>query len=584
MAYTKHTWEIQELITADKLNNIENGVDAVFTLSHYKSILDFGILGGEENSEFDTNIIINAIKSASNNSQTLYFPSGDYFLNGELPFVDNLNIKASQSANFYKLDDGYTFRSKEGKGYGAGGKHIRIEGGNWIAKEDYSTHIYFNLMHVEDAIFKDMYILRCIDRGHVFDTQACKNIVIDGVTFVGIKTSDERYFTEAIQLDTSTAIGSSNSYEPDTYDGLACEDIVVKNCKTLPEFDENGSILRYAPSLVGIHGQTEGATHHDIKIYDNYLQDVIFRPQAESWPTGGGIHLRNAYDVFIENNTFYRTQPVAHATPELNITISESIGAKDTVADMDPATLYTAYEDVYNIKILNNSFVGMYSTSFESSRPDVGIIRISGSTKYEKNIKNIVISGNIFRDTINPANTDNNTFNTDTPAMYLNNISGISISNNVFESVFSMATIVNTSGLIINNNVLTKVYRTVLKISNSKGKFVGNYIDVTHGKIEILEASTIDIIDNNIYNFSLSNPVAYRSIISQDNTSYGKIQGNVVDYGGDEAAIYTNSAKVFVTNNDVNKIVSYNANAKGLITDNITITENEVASASVVND
>lgn len=29
MAYTPHTWEIDEIITADKLNNLENGVAAV---------------------------------------------------------------------------------------------------------------------------------------------------------------------------------------------------------------------------------------------------------------------------------------------------------------------------------------------------------------------------------------------------------------------------------------------------------------------------------------------------------------------------------------------------------------------------
>jgi len=584
MAYNKHTWETQELITADKLNNIEDGVDAVFNISHYKSILDFGILGGEENSTFDTAIIINAIKTTSNNSQILYFPSGDYYLNGVLPFVDNLNIKASQSANFYKLDGGYTFKSQDGKGYGAGGKHITIEGGKWIGKKDYSTHIYFNIMHLEGALFKDMFILRGVNNGHVFDTQASKNIVFDGVTFVGMKSSDDRYFTEAVQLDSSTAIGSSDSYEQDTYDGLACEDITIKNCKTLPEFDDNGSILTFAPSLVGMHAQTEGTTHHHIKIYDNYMQDTNTRPQAVSWQTGGSIHLRNVYDAVIENNTFYRTKPVAHATSEINIAIGESAISKDSISNVNVTYLDVAYEDVYQIKILNNSFTGMYSTSLDSNREDVGIIRITGSTKYQKNLKEVVVSGNIFKDTINPANINNNTFNTETQIFYISQVDGISISHNLIDYGYSVGTISNTTGLILNDNIINKVYRTILKASATKGKIISNYIDTTHGKIEVIQASTIDIINNNIYNFSFSNPVAYRSVISYDNTSYGNMHGNVIDYGGSDAVIYSESTKVFFTNNDINKIISNNTTATGLITNNITKYENEVTSTSVVND
>ena len=560
----------------------DTGVSVDLNLLRYKNILEFGILGGEENSQVDTDTIINAIKLTSDNSQTLYFPSGDYYLNGTLPFVDNLNIKASHSANFYKIDKSAIFKSQEGKGYGAGGKHICIEGGKWIGKEDYSTSTYFNLMHLEDVLFKDMFVLRGVKNGHVFDTQASKGVVFDGIIFVGMKTSNDRYFTEAIQLDTSTAIGSGNSYEQDTYDGLACEDIVVKNCKTLPELDDNGDILTFAPSLVGMHAQTEGTTHHNIKIYDNYIQDTNTRPQADSWQTGGSIHLRNAYDVVIENNTFYRTNPVAHATSEINITIGETVIPKNSISSTDITWLKEAYEDVYNIEIIGNTFVGMYSISNESDRYDVGVIRVTGSKKYKKNVNNVLISRNIIKDTINPENKNNNTFNTETPSVYLGQISGISISENIFNNVFSMGTIENVDGIIISSNILNNVYRTILNISNSKGKVLGNYIDTTHGKIEVLSSSTIDIIENTISNFSLSNPIVYRSIISYDETSYGKITGNVVDYEGDDGAIYTNSSKVFIMGNDVNKITAINSEATGLIADNITQQSSVVSSQKVV--
>jgi len=147
-----------------------------------------------------------------------------------------------------------------------------------------------------------------------------------------------------------------------------------------------------------------------------------------------------------------------------------------------------------------------------------------------------------------------------------------------------VGTISNTTGLILNDNIINKVYRTILKASATKGKIISNYIDTTHGKIEVIQASTIDIINNNIYNFSFSNPVAYRSVISYDNTSYGNMHGNVIDYGGSDAVIYSESTKVFITNNDINKIISNNTTATGLITNNITKYENEVTSTSVVND
>ena len=548
----------------------------------YVNIQEFGIHGAVDTAVEDTETIIKAMKDTAANSQILYFPAGNYYIGEGLPLLDNLNIKASNQAKFYQVAKTYTFKSKEGKGYGAGGKNIRISGGQWIGKEDYSTPIYFNLMHLYDVVFSDMTFLRAVVSGHVFDTQACKKIRFENITFIGMKANNDRYFTEAIQLDSSTAVGSSNSYEQDTYDGLACEDIVVKNCKTLPELDDNGDILTFAPSLVGMHAQTEGTTHHNIKIYDNYIQDTNTRPQANSWQTGGSIHLRNAYDVVIENNTFYRTKPVAHATSEINITIGETILSKNSISSTDITWLNEAYEDVYNIEIIGNTFVGMYSTSNESDRYDVGVIRVTGSKKYKKNVNNVLISRNIIKDTINPENKNNNTFNTETPSVYLGQISGISISENIFNNVFSMGSIEDVEGIIISNNILDNVYRTILNISNSKGKVLGNYIDTTHGKIEVLSSSTIDIIENTISNFSLSNPIVYRSIISYDETSYGKITGNVVDYEGDDGAIYTSSSKVFIMGNDVNKITAINSEATGLIADNITQQSSVVSSQKVV--
>ena len=548
----------------------------------YVNIQEFGIHGAVDTAVEDTEIIIKAMKDTAANSQILYFPAGNYYIGEGLPLLDNLNIKASNQAKFYQVAKTYTFKSKEGKGYGAGGKNIRISGGQWIGKEDYSTPIYFNLMHLYDVVFSDMTFLRAVVSGHVFDTQACKKIRFENITFIGMKANNDRYFTEAIQLDSSTAVGSSNSYEKDTYDGLACEDIIINNCKTLPELDDNGDILTFAPSLVGMHAQTEGTTHHNIKIYDNYIQDTNTRPQADSYQTGGSIHLRNVYDVVIENNTFYRTTPVKHATSEINITIGDTILPKNSISSIDITWLKEAYEDVYNIEIIGNTFVGMYSISNESARRDVGVIRVTGSKKYNKNINNVLISRNIIKDTINPENKNNNTFNTETPSIYLGQISGISISENIFNNVFSMGTIEDVDDITISNNILNKVYRTVLNISDSKGKVIGNYIDTTHGKIEVLSSSTIDIIENTISNFSLSNPIVYRSMISQDETSYGKITGNVVDYEGDDGAIYTNSYKVFIMGNDVNKITAINSEATGLIADNITQQPSVISSQKVV--
>ena len=548
----------------------------------YVNIQEFGIHGAVDTAVEDTEIIIKAMKDTAANSQILYFPAGNYYIGEGLPLLDNLNIKASNQAKFYQVAKTYTFKSKEGKGYGAGGKNIRISGGQWIGKEDYSTPIYFNLMHLYDVVFSDMTFLRAVVSGHVFDTQACKKIRFENITFIGMKANNDRYFTEAIQLDSSTAVGSSNSYEKDTYDGLACEDIIINNCKTLPEFDENGKIISFAPSLTGMHAQTEGSTHHNVRITNNFLQDVNPRPLSTSWQTGGSMHLRNVYDLTIENNSFYRTVPLQHATAEINVTIGETICPKDSIDVINPNFVSNAYEDVYKIKIVNNSFEGMYSLNIESDRNDVGVVRVTGSKKFNIFIKNVIITGNIFKNTINPSQENTNTFNTDTGTFYIGNVSNLIISDNIFDNVFSIGTIQNSEAIIISRNSSRGVYRTILNLNNSKGMVSSNYVDTTHGKIEAVNGSDIDIIDNIIHNFSLSTPVVYRSIISQDASSVGKISGNSIDYTGSNNAIYTQSSKLFITGNSVNFITAPNEASTGLVSNNLVQYNNNIASSKVV--
>ena len=93
MAYNKHTWTTQELITSDKLNNIETGIsenvsdiisldNKIDIVSTEINVKGYGAVGDGETD--DTNAILQAYSVALDNNCSVYVPYGKYLVD----FID----------------------------------------------------------------------------------------------------------------------------------------------------------------------------------------------------------------------------------------------------------------------------------------------------------------------------------------------------------------------------------------------------------------------------------------------------------------------------------------------------------------
>lgn len=93
MAYNEYTWKPQELITAEKLNNLEDRIK----LSHnLLNITDFGATG--DGITDDTSAIKETIDHAKDKGSSVFFPSGNYVLSEEI-FVNNFDLIGENREN-----------------------------------------------------------------------------------------------------------------------------------------------------------------------------------------------------------------------------------------------------------------------------------------------------------------------------------------------------------------------------------------------------------------------------------------------------------------------------------------------------
>jgi len=88
MVYNKHEWQNGELITSDKLNNIEDGIDSSTSSINVK---DFGAKG--DGVSDDSEAILNAIDYAKNNNvKTVRIPNGRYIIKQSIDIPDKIVI------------------------------------------------------------------------------------------------------------------------------------------------------------------------------------------------------------------------------------------------------------------------------------------------------------------------------------------------------------------------------------------------------------------------------------------------------------------------------------------------------------
>lgn len=189
-------------------------------------------------------------------------------------------------------------------GYGAGGRDITIR--NMAIRGDYSvalgstvdpviTFHHVTGLTITDVIFSE-------GTGHYLDLLGCDTIRVERCEFRGIRNAATREFSEAIQIDVSTAEGTSyRDEEPSSFDGLPTRNVKVTHCVFT-----NHTVAGTTYPLPHALGAHSGALIDDAGYYqDIWFTDNIMRGWSEI-PTvwHGWVHLPGSRRVTIRGNTF----------------------------------------------------------------------------------------------------------------------------------------------------------------------------------------------------------------------------------------------------------------------------------------
>ena len=546
MAYNKHTWTTQELITSDKLNNIESNAYS------NNSLVNFVNKYGADNTGINSvsNLLQTALEETSLLGLQLYIPAGTYKLDSTITLVDNMTLLLSSSAKMVRYHTtGYTFHAKNGAGVGTGGKNIKISGGIWDTSDGFSNPHGLSLMHIENAIFENMEVHNAVSSGHLFDIMGSKNVTIKHNKFYGSNSVADRFYSEIIQLDESSAIGSSYTYSDDTYDGIADENINIIGNKVLPNI-ENNEIINYSAPLVGMHAQVENSKHKNIFIDGNYIQDTMPLPTTNSPLNYGSVHIRNVDGIKISNNIFKQTNVTDFPNIAINVIIGEVYLKFEDVATNNPTFVSGAFEDVNNVDISNNTFSGFqFNTLPAGGTPS--IIRINGSSTYSKYINNVHVHSNVF--SYNVKSGDENKYsNTVFNAISVNYVNNLKHNSNAFYNTNSFGSFSNIKSLNVSGNNAQQLSNTIASLNNIDGIFSNNTVNGTHGNINVSNSRLV-MVGNNIYNWSPhTGTIVYRSIVSLNDPEIVMSNNRFIMNDTNYSAIYINPTS------SKNKVISNN--------------------------
>lgn len=277
------------------------------------SVHDYGAVGdGYTNDDLAVQTAANVLRDAGG-GVLKYRPGYSYKLDGAVELstntlVDQLGatiVKRGPVSSY----SAYVTRSHGAHGYGSGGKNIRVVGG--IMRGQFAsnvTGIAITFHHAEDIEFDSVIFTESVISGHAIDLGGCKNVRIARCIFEGWKVTTDREYTEAIQLDYSTAQSMGTETAPNAYDGLPTVDVVVEQCRFIPL--TVGSETFYAPNPIGNHNRVEGQILDGIKFINNYVE--AGRPTADLTAGvaayfHGWLHFFCARNVEVHSNTFVNT-------------------------------------------------------------------------------------------------------------------------------------------------------------------------------------------------------------------------------------------------------------------------------------
>ena len=425
---------------------------------------------------------------------TVYIPDGTYYLDRfliiysdtKLVLADHAIIRRSPDYSAIMLingaDDTDVVGTSTTGGYGQC-NNISVEGGTWDgtitgAVTSYDNLLYFG--HADGVTVKNTNI-KNVYGVHLLELTGVKNATVSKVAFSGFHASDnaeEDAFKEAIQLDSTTEIGSE-LYVP--YDATPCKDVTVDNCT----FDGT-------PCGIGSHSYVDNVYHSGVTITNNKFKNISNRL----------VTLTNYSNFRVANNLI---------TSDTTVNNVVSIDVVNSAGSIESNNIGKATEN--GIYIMGGSDVSVIGNTIKNTV--LSAVRVTGSIAY---ISENIISGTTKDAGIKAAEdsrvqiVQNTISDCAITLIATEDVDGAVIKQNLLKDATSsngITVATSDSGTEILNNTITNVGEYPIFIHGSKGTTVsGNIIDkfstsgvyVTTGYTSGVASSDVQIKDNIISN------------------------------------------------------------------------------------
>jgi hypothetical protein len=547
---------------------LNNGLKAHYIPSGNLNILQFG--AKRDGVTDNTSYLRLAVAEAEYlGGRTIYFPSGEYVVSGYAELSSNIHIQGELGTVIKKVlssNEVYVFTAgmtKGKKGYGGGGRNISFSNIDFVGylNGDQRKSISITLNHVENLKFSNCRFINAITNGHAIDLAGCNEVDIYDSYFIGAYFIDGREYTEAIQIDSSTPAALSNNFS--NYDSLPTKNVRINNCKFLPTYNADGSILQYAPNPVGSHGFTGGMYYEGI-IFKNNLMIDGWRQDSDNWRAW--LHFYGLRDSEFTNNRFINSSGVSAAVFGFYTT---SNGRYDPVTGVSGVGEPLPNQ---NIKISQNYFEG-----FSNETNAEPIIRVYGavynSVKYRS--VNFTVNDNQFTRNYGDwlTNTGGRTL------IHFNMFSDVHITNNRADLCRSLVNAFDGWSLNVSNNTSSRIGVTGVTVQDVAGVVLqGNTFSSTRRPFEVLESTDLLIKDNICTNIAKSGTDNYS--LKLRNTARAIIQSNIITTPSNSGIAYgiylytftdTGSAyDVFMFDNHIIGFTTNKVYTTGTITNYVT--------------